>query len=101
MGVKEDTSETVELLKDKICEIQSTKAGFKIYLRKIRAIHPIQGKACMHKPVLLTMRNNHEKTKIMRRKEMKKFGFRLIDDVTKLNTKLINRVIMHKDISSA
>ena len=68
MGVKDDTNETAEMLKDKICEIQSTKAGFKIYPRKIHAIHPIKGKVYMHKPVLFKMRYNHEKTKIMRKK---------------------------------
>ena len=48
------------------------------------------------------MLNNHEKTKIMRkRKEMKTAGFRLVDDVTKLNTNLINRVSLHENIDSA
>ena len=67
MGVKDDTNETAEMLKDKICEIQSTKAGFLIDPRNIHAIHPIQGKAYMRKPVLLKTKNNHEKTKIMRK----------------------------------
>ena len=48
------------------------------------------------------MLNNHEKTKIIRkRKEMKTAGFRLMDDVTKLNTDLINRVSLHEHIDSA
>ena len=32
---------------------------------------------------------------------MNEAGFRLVDDVTKLNTELINCLSMHKDISSA
>ena len=103
MGVKqEDDNETVEMLEDKICGILHTKAGLMIDPRKIDAIHRIPGKAGMDKPVLLKMRNNHEKTKIMRqRKAMKEAGFRLVDDVTKLNTELIDRLTMHKDINSA
>ena len=69
MGVKEETNETVEMLEDKICEILNTKAGLTINPRKIHAIHRIPGKAGMHKPVLLKMRNNHEKTKIMRERK--------------------------------
>ena len=74
MGVKEDTNETAEMLKDKICEIQSTKAGFTIDPRKIHTIHPIQVKAYMRKPVLLKIRNNHDKTKNMRKKRKKRNG---------------------------
>ena len=45
---------------------------------------------------------NNEKSKIMKkRKEMKHGGYRLVDDVTKENTKLINRLNLHKDIDSA
>ena len=50
----------------------------------------------------MKMLNNHEKTKIMRkRKEIKTAGFRLVDDVTKLNTDLINRMSLHENINSA
>ena len=35
------------------------------------------------------------------RKEMKEAGYRLVDDVTKLNTELINRLTMHEHIASA
>ena len=52
--------------------------------------------------VLMKMFNNHEKTRIMRkRKEMKTAVFRLVDDVTKLNTDLNNRVSLHENIDSA
>ena len=74
MGVREDINETVEMLEDKICEILNTKAGLTIDPRKIHAMRE--------------------------RKKMKEAGFRLVDDVTKLNTELINRLTMHKDISS-
>ena len=102
MGVPEKEDETIEILEDTICEILHKKAGLMIDPRKIDAIHRIPGKAGMPKPVLLKMRNNHEKTKIMRhRKEMKEAGYRLVDDVTKLNTELINRLTMHEHIASA
>ena len=32
---------------------------------------------------------------------MKEAGFRLVDDVTKLNTSLINRLVTHENIDSA
>ena len=66
------------------------------------AIHRIPGKIGMPKPVLIKLMNNNEKTKIMKkRKEMKLAGYRLVDDVTKQNTKLINRLNLHEDIDSA
>ena len=102
MGVPEKEDETVEILMDNICNILYQKAGLHIDTRCIVAIHRIPGKAGYPKPVLMKMMNNHEKTSIMRkRKEMKTAGFRLVDDVTKLNTELINKVTQHENIDSA
>ena len=102
MGVPETADETVETLTDKICNILYEKADLHIDIRCIVAIHRIPGKAGYSKPVLMKMINNHEKTAIMRkRKEMKTAGFRLVDDVTKLNTELINKVALHENIDSA
>ena len=102
MGVTETEDETVEMLTDKICNTLYEKAGLNVDPRCIVAIHHIPGKVGYPKPVLMKMLNNHEKTKIMRkRKEMKTAGFRLVDDVTKLNTDLINRVSLHENIDSA
>ena len=35
-----------------------------------------------------------------KRKEMKLSGYRLVDDVTKQNTKLIDKLLEHRDIES-
>ena len=102
MGVVEDADEDEEKLIRKIQQILESKANVKLEDNKIMAIHRIPGKVGMPKPVLIKLRNNNEKTKIMKkRKEMKHGGYRLVDDVTKANTKLINRLMEHKDIDSA
>ena len=102
MGVTETTDETVEELMDNVCNILYEKAGLNIDHRRILAIHRIPGKAGFPKPVLIKMMNNHEKVSIMKkRKEMKNAGYRLVDDVTKLNTELINKVAAHENIGSA
>ena len=36
-----------------------------------------------------------------KRKEMKSAGYKLVDDVTKMNTGLINRLLSHESIKSA
>ena len=102
MGVVEDDDENEEKLTKKILQILGSKAGVKLEASKIMALHRIPGKIGMPKPVLIKLVNNNEKTRIMRkRKEMKFGGYRLVDDVTKENTKLINRLMEHKDIDSA
>ena len=102
MGVPEEREETVEMLADNTLSILYGKAGVAVDPRNVVAIHRIPGKAGMPKPVLMKMSNNHEKTKIMKkRKEMKAAGFRLVDDVTKMNTELINRLSLHENIDSA
>ena len=68
----------------------------------IVAIHRIPGKTGVPKPVLLKLKNNSVKTRIMKqRKAMKDAGQRLVDDVTKLNTGLIGRLMKHSRIESA
>ena len=102
MGVPEDGDETEERLMENINNILESKAGISVNKNSVMAIHRIPGKSGMPKPVLLKLRNNNEKSKIMKkRKEMKHGGYRLVDDVTKENTKLINRLNLHKDIDSA
>ena len=102
MGVVEDADEDEQKLTRKVQQILESKASVKLEDNKIMALHRIPGKVGMPKPVLIKLRNNNEKTKIMKkRKEMKHAGYRLVDDVTKANTKLINRLMEHKDIDSA
>ena len=102
MGVVEDDDETEDKLIEKINNILNAKAGVTLNENKIVAIHRIPGRAGMPKPVLIKLMNNNGKTKIMKkRKFMKLAGYRLVDDVTKQNTKLINRLNLHTDIDSA
>ena len=102
MGVEEEADETEDKLIKTVNNILGAKAGVTINENKIVAIHRIPGKIGMPKPVLIKLMNNNEKTKIMKkRKEMKLAGYRLVDDVTKQNTKLINRLNLHEDIDSA
>ena len=102
MGVVEDEDENEERLTRKVQNILEGKAGLKLEDSKIMTLHRIPGKIGMPKPVLLKLKNNNDKTRIMRkRKEMKLSGYRLVDDVTKENTKFIRRLMEHKDIDSA
>lgn len=102
MGIEEEADETEERLIGKVNGILDTKTGITLNENKIMAIHRIPGKSGMPKPILVKLMNNNEKTKLMKkRKSMKLAGYRLVDDVTKENTKLINRLNLHKDIDSA
>ena len=99
MGVEEG-EETEESLMRKISYILESKTGISLDDSRIQAIHRIPGKSGMPKPVLIKLKNNSEKTKIMRKRpEMKQAGYCLVDDMTKQNTMLINRLNLHKDIA--
>ena len=94
MGIVELEDETEESLTDKVMEILATKAKVKVAESKIMALHRIPGKSGMPKPVLLKLMN-----KIMRRRqEMKQAGYKMVDDVTKSNTRLINKLMFHEKI---
>ena len=102
MGVVEEENETEEMLTLKVQHILRTRADVILPDNKIMALHRIPGRTGMPKPVLIKLMNNNEKTKVMKkRREMKHAGYRLVDDVTQKNTKLINRLTLHKDIESA
>ena len=102
IGVVEEGDATEERLIEKIHNILNAKTSFTINENKIVAIHLIPGKTGMPKPVLMKLMINNEKTKIMKKRKLVKLaGFRLVDDVTKQNTKLINRLNLHADIDSA
>lgn len=96
------TDETEKFLTDKVLGIPATKAKVTVDPYRIMALHRIPGKSGMPKPVLMKLMNNSEKTKIMRRrKEMKQAGYKLVDDVTRSNTKLINKLNLHEKIDSS
>lgn len=101
MEVPEEDGESIDKLTDKVCRNFAERA---IHLQKeeIMAIHRIPTKRAGRRPVLIKLMNNAIKTKLMRgRKAMKEAGFRLVDDVTRLNTGLINRLTLHPEIQSA
>ena len=79
-----------------------SKANVDLDPQDIIAVHRIPGTQGSPKPVLLKLKNNSVKTKIMKQRQaMKAAGFRLVDDVTKLNTGLIGRLMKHARIDSA
>ncbi|KAH3829148.1 hypothetical protein DPMN_131137 [Dreissena polymorpha] len=66
------------------------------------AMHRIPTKKGQARPVLIKLRNNSVKSAIMRKRApMKNGGYKLVDDVTKPNQGLINRLHLHPDIESA
>lgn len=78
------------------------KQGIMLTPEQVVAIHRIPGRQGSIKPVLLKLRNNNDKTMIMRKRaEMKAGGYRLVDDVTKLNSNLIRTLHEHPSIDSA
>lgn len=102
MGVEEQESETEESLTERVTNILAAVAKVKVEETKLMALHRIPGKSGMPKPVLLKLMNNSVKTSIMKkRQEMKRAGYRLVDDVTKHNTTLINKLSLHSKIDSA
>ena len=102
MGVEELENETEQSLTEQVITIVATKTKVKLDEHKITPLHRIPGKTGMPKPVLIKLKNNSVKIQIMKkRQEMKRAGYRLVDDVTKQNTSLINRLMLHENIDSA
>lgn len=102
MGLVERPSETDETLKRDVCSFLEVKANVSLRSEQIVAIHRIPGKSGQPKPVLMKMRNNSDKTSVMKtRKQIKEAGYRLVDDVTKSNSGLIGRLLLHSQIESA
>lgn len=102
LNIPESTYETERTLTEVITTELLAKGNIDIDPQDIVAIHRIPGKPEAPKPVLLKLKNNSVKTRIMQqRKAMKDAGHRLVDDVTKLNTGLIGRLMRHSRIESA
>ena len=101
MNVAEIPEESEEKLTTKIYELVESH-GATVDKSKILAIHRIPGKAGHQKPILVKLTNNSEKSKIMRlRPHFKASGSRLVDDVTKTNAQLIERLTNYDQIESA
>lgn len=102
MELPEGEEETEISLTRLVCDLLLDKANITLDPHNIDAIHRIPGKPNKPKPLLVRFRNNNVKTTVMKaRKVMKESGHRLVDDVTKMNTGLMNRLNLHEKIDSA
>ena len=102
LNIPETTHETEQTLTEVIVTELLSKGNVDLDPQDIVAIHRIPGKTGAPKPVLMKLKNNSVKTRIMKqRRSMKDAGHRLVDDVTKLNTGLIGRLTKHSRIESA
>ena len=65
-------------------------------------IHRLQTKPGQIRPVIIKTMNNVVKTTVMRkRKALSEAGHRITEDVTPMNSGLINRMLLHSEIRSA
>ena len=102
LNVPEDALETEGTLTEVVCTTLLSKGNVDLDPQDIVAIHRIPGKPDSPKPMLLKLKNNSVKTAVMKQRQaMKAAGYRLVDDVTKLNTGLIGRLMKHTRIDSA
>ena len=102
LNIEELTTETENTLTETITSTLLSKANIDLDPQDIIALHRIPGKSGATRPVLLKLKNNSVKTAIMKQRQaMKAAGYRLVDDVTKLNTGLIGRLMKHARIDSA
>ncbi|KAH3833410.1 hypothetical protein DPMN_106720 [Dreissena polymorpha] len=100
MDIQEDHQESIPNLTSKVIGLLHDK-GVKLQNDQILEIHRIPSKKGQIRPVLLKLKCNNDKTIIMRkRKEMKAAGHRLVDDVTALNSALMNRLSLHPAIET-
>lgn len=101
LSITDRAIETEATLTQDVCSYFK-KQNVTMTTENIVAIHRIPGKPGLPKPVLLKLKNNSEKTKLMKaRRAMKTSGHRLVDDVTKLNSDLIGQLNNHQKIDSA
>ena len=99
LNIPEGTNETEQTLREEVTTALLAKGNVDLDPQDIMAIHRIPGKSGAPKPVLRKLKNNSVKTRIMKqRRAMKDAGHRLVDDVTKLNTGLIGRLMKHSRI---
>lgn len=99
--VPEQQNESLDDLTAKVCNILKQQS-VDLDKQEILAIHRIPFKKGKVRPVLLKTISNDVKSRIMRqRKAMREAGFRLVDDVTQLNTGLISRLMLHSEMQSA
>lgn len=101
MDIPEEGNESEEKLTEKVCNILRSQNA-EVDKQEIMAIHRIPTSKGAIRPILVKLKNNNIKSRVMRkRKELKQAGHKLVDDVTKLNAGLINRLYQHEAIESA
>lgn len=101
MGIQVLGEESEQELTERVITLIWAKTQVNIDPAEIVAIHRIPSKYDPP-PVLMKLKNNSVKTRLMKqRKIMKETGYKLVDDVTKLNTGLISRLMLHTNIDSA
>ena len=101
MDIAEIPNETEQDLVNTVSDLFKKKDVI-IEPSKIMAIHRIPGKEGHARPVLVKFMNNNAKTKVMvHRTAFKQMGNRLVDDVTRLNAQLIERLSTHARIQQA
>ena len=101
-GVREDRNENT---KETFQKIVKENTGVNVSDEDILAIHRIPGRKGYQRPILVKLKNNSVKSKVMRhRSAMKRKSrneLRLSDDVTQLNSDLINKLSENSRIKSA
>lgn len=101
LDLKENSTETEESLKNEVCGL-FREHQLVVESDDILAIHRIPGKRGSPRPAIIKLKNNNMKSSIMKtRKFMREKGHRIVDDVTRLNTGLISRLLLHDNIKSA
>ncbi|KAH3731242.1 hypothetical protein DPMN_057250 [Dreissena polymorpha] len=99
---QENREETEDSITKSVTSILKNHAGLDLLLTDIVAIYRIPTKRGHTRPVFVKLRNNSAKSSIMRKRApMKNGGYKLVDDDTKRNQGLINRLHLHPDISIA
>jgi hypothetical protein len=102
MEIPEDKNEDDEKLANTIKSVLQKHANITLNNEDIVDLHRLPSKKGNIRPVLVKLKNNRVKATIMRkRKPMKEKGHKLVDDVTRLNQGLINRLMQHHNIESA
>ncbi|KAH3888411.1 hypothetical protein DPMN_012445 [Dreissena polymorpha] len=102
LNIPENKEENETSLANTVSEILKINTEVDLQPIDVVAMYRIPTKKGKFRPVIIKLRNNSVKSAIMRKRApMKSNGYRLVDDVTKPNQGLINRLLPHPNIDSA
>ncbi|KAH3806422.1 hypothetical protein DPMN_134743 [Dreissena polymorpha] len=102
LNILEAKEENEITLAKTVGQILKTHTEVDLQAIDIVALHRIPTKRGQIRPVLIKLRNNSAKSAIMRKRApIKSNSYKLVDDVTKPNQGLINRLLLHPNIDSA